>query len=97
MPTDSSKVELKFLKNLKNEVCVINLRSNRKVFGIVKAVDNHFNVILSDAVEIRQSSKLNKESNETEIKNYERKLKCLFIRGDSVISVSKNNPAISES
>ncbi|KRH95143.1 hypothetical protein M153_2500045976 [Pseudoloma neurophilia] len=76
-----NKIELKFLTELLNKPAVFNLRSNRKIYGIVRFIDHHFNSILSDVVEIRQIVK------KKETKILERKISNLILRGDSVITI----------
>lgn len=86
MPSRKENNTLKILSELLNKPSVINLRSNRKIFGIIRFIDRHFNVIMSDVVEIRQSSK--RQNNESETKISERKIPNLILRGDSVITIS---------
>lgn len=81
------KLALDFLKNIKNCPCIVNLRSNRKLCGIVRVIDHHFNMILTDVTEIRKTKSKNKGVKKREGTTVERKIKCLVLRGDSVISV----------
>lgn len=84
-----SKTNLIFLKTIVNQACTINLRSNRKLHGIIRFVDHHFNMILSNAVEIRRQKSNNKGIKRKKGQIIERNIKNLIIRGDNIISISK--------
>lgn len=86
MPQED-KIKLKFLKEIKNNPCIINLRSNRKLRGIVKFIDHHFNMVLTDVVEIRKIRNKNKGVKKKEGGVIERKIKYMILRGDNVISM----------
>lgn len=88
MIPSKKKKGLEFLDEILHTACLLNLRSNRKLFGIVRFIDKHFNVILTDAIEIRRSVKKCKETKKKEVKIIERKIQNMVIRGDSIISIS---------
>lgn len=86
MSANKENQTLKIFSELLNKPSVLNLRSNRKIFGTIRFIDRHFNVILSDVVEIRQSKKI--KNNDSESKILERKIPNMILRGDSVITIS---------
>ena len=64
---------------------LINLRSNRKLYGYVKAVDRHWNMIIENATEIWDELLQNGRTT-----THQRNINRLFLRGDNVISVLPN-------
>jgi small nuclear ribonucleoprotein D2 len=63
---------------------LIALRSNRKLYGDLKAVDRHWNMILENAYEMWSSD----TGPHTRVQT--RRIKRLFLRGDNVICVYPN-------
>lgn len=61
----------------------IILRSNKKISGILLAIDTHMNIVLNNALEHKVEKK--SASNEEE-KNLNRELGLLIIRGDTIVS-----------
>lgn len=61
----------------------IILRSNKKISGILLAIDTHMNIVLNNALE--HKVKKNDLSNEEE-KKLNRELGLLIIRGDTIVS-----------
>jgi small nuclear ribonucleoprotein D2 len=64
---------------------LIALRSNRKLYGELKAVDRHWNMILENCFELWSSSN---SSGHSQV--HTRRIKRLFLRGDNVICVYPN-------
>ena len=66
---------------------LVALRSNRKLYGELKAIDRHWNMILENAVEIWSPDPT---SSRKHVTPQRRDIKCLFLRGDNVICVCPN-------
>jgi small nuclear ribonucleoprotein D2 len=64
---------------------LIALRSNRKLYGDLKAVDRHWNMILENATELWSS-----ESHGHAPTVQQRRIQRVFLRGDNVICVYPN-------
>jgi small nuclear ribonucleoprotein D2 len=62
---------------------LIALRSNRKLYGELKAVDRHWNMILENCCEMWSP-----EGPRAQIQT--RRIKRLFLRGDNVVCVHPN-------
>lgn len=88
--TVEDKIGLNYLKEIVNKYCAINLRSNRKLYGLIKFIDYHFNLILHDVIEIKKVVRKNKETKKKETKIVETKFMNLFVRGDNIISISED-------
>lgn len=56
-------------------VVLVKLKGNREVRGKLKSFDQHLNIVLEDAEEIREDGSL-------------RKLGTIVIRGDNVVLIS---------
>ncbi|KAH0788665.1 small nuclear ribonucleoprotein sm d2 [Histomonas meleagridis] len=65
---------------------LVQLRSNRKLYGIPKAIDRHWNMILESVLEMWSPNV--KDGKPVKIES--RKIDRLFLRGDNVISVYPN-------
>lgn len=66
---------------------LVALRNNRKLYGDLKAIDRHWNMILENVVEIWSPEPT---SDRKKVKTQTRDIKCLFLRGDNVICVCPN-------
>jgi small nuclear ribonucleoprotein D2 len=71
---------------------LIALRSNRKLYGELKAVDRHWNMILENCFELWSPSG---SGSHPQVQT--RRLKRLFLRGDNVICVYPNPTRVPES
>lgn len=69
---------------------LVNLRSNRKVLGIPKAVDRHWNIILEQTREFWSTEERDKKTGASFPKVHHRNLGRIFLRGDNVICVVPN-------
>ncbi|OHT04695.1 Sm protein [Tritrichomonas foetus] len=65
---------------------LIALRSNRKLYGIPKAIDRHWNIIIESCTELWSPE--SKDGKPVNIQK--RKINRLFLRGDNVICVYPN-------
>lgn len=65
---------------------LIALRSNRKLIGIPKAIDRHWNMILENCTELWSPDSKNGKPVQVQT----RKIQRLFLRGDNVICVYPN-------
>ena len=65
---------------------LIALRSNRKLYGIPKAVDRHWNIIIENCTELWSPEA--KDGKPVTIQ--QRKINRLFLRGDNIICVYPN-------
>ena len=66
---------------------LVALRSNRKLYGELKAIDRHWNMIVENAYEIWSPDPTSSRKTVTPQKRF---IKCLFLRGDNVICVCPN-------
>ena len=66
---------------------LVALRSNRKLYGFVKAVDRHWNMILEHCIEISQEPSRPSAPTPTPKR---RQINRLFLRGDNVVCVFPN-------
>lgn len=81
------QLHLERLRETRSPV-VVACRNNRKISGILKAFDSHFNVILEDAVEHRaQAPSQQKGRSRRRAREFQRHIKYLFVRGDSVVVI----------
>lgn len=71
---------------------LVALRSNRKVYGDLKAIDRHWNMVLENVFEIWSPQPT---SDKKTVKPQTRRIKCLFLRGDNVICAYPN-PKVTE-
>ena len=76
----------------KNHICVY-CRNNRKIYGQLRAFDRHMNMVLENIVEIWTEVSSNKKGSKPNIRNMERNISKMFLRGDSVILVVKKPSA----
>ncbi|KAL7677030.1 hypothetical protein ACOME3_003279 [Neoechinorhynchus agilis] len=77
---------------------LINCRNNRKLLARVKAFDRHCNMVLENVRELWiEHPKSKKGGDKVKPINRERHIGKMFLRGDSVIVVLKNNPELHES
>ncbi|GME79396.1 unnamed protein product [[Candida] boidinii] len=68
---------------------IISLRNNHKLIATVKAFDRHCNMILENVKELWFENSANSSSNKKILR--ERFTSKMFLRGDSVIVVLKND------
>jgi len=66
---------------------LVSLRSNRKLYGFVKAVDRHWNMILEHVIELSSQTV---KGNDNSVKVVTRNINRLFLRGDNIICVYPN-------
>ena len=72
-----------------NSQILIYCRNNRKLLGRIRAFDRHMNIILEAVCEIW--SEMMKGKNKThKLRNRERYISKMFLRGDSIILIVKN-------
>jgi small nuclear ribonucleoprotein D2 len=72
-----------------NSQILIYCRNNRKLLGRIRAFDRHMNIILEAVCEIW--SEMMKGKNKThKLRNRERFISKMFLRGDSIILIVKN-------
>lgn len=69
------------------EPILIALRSNRKLYGYIKAVDRHWNMILEGVIEVTPTPQKPGQPPSAPI---QRRINRLFLRGDNVICVYPN-------
>eukprot|EP01156_Anaeramoeba_ignava_P020073 Anaeramoba_ignava/c12640_g2_i1.p1 GENE.c12640_g2_i1~~c12640_g2_i1.p1 ORF type:complete len:112 (-),score=34.09 c12640_g2_i1:20-355(-) len=70
---------------------IISLRNNKKLHGIVRAFDRHFNMVLENVKEIwTEIPKKGKGKKKSKPVNRDRFISKMFLRGDSVILVLKS-------
>ncbi|KAL0234008.1 hypothetical protein PCE1_002511 [Barthelona sp. PCE] len=67
---------------------LVNCRNNRQIYGILRFFDNHFDLIIEEALEIWTS-----EGPGGVLMPRQRKLGNMMVRGDSVISIVPNPPS----
>ena len=72
---------------------LVGLRSNKKIYGFVKAVDRHWNMILENCKEVYQPPPINGQKSPIKC----RTIKRVFLRGDNVVCVYPNPVAVQES
>ena len=72
-----------------NSQILIYCRNNRKLLGRIRAFDRHMNIILEAVCEIW--SEMMKGKNKThKLRNRERYISKMFLRGDSIVLIVKN-------
>lgn len=74
----------------------VRLKGGREVSGQLHAYDAHMNMVLGDAVEVRQvqqDDNSNSNNNGSIDDKKKREFQMLFVRGDSVILVSPHESA----
>ena len=72
-----------------NSQILIYCRNNRKLLGRIRAFDRHMNIILEAVCEVW--SEMMKGKNKThKLRNRERYISKMFLRGDSIILIVKN-------
>ncbi|MES1903592.1 MAG: U4/U6-U5 snRNP complex subunit lsm3 [Paramarteilia canceri] len=67
----------------------LQLRDQRKLVGMLHAFDSHLNMVIGAAEETNYEKIFDSETNEAAFKKTVRKLPLVFLRGDSIISISK--------
>ena len=72
-----------------NRQILIYCRNNRKLLGRIRAFDRHMNIILEEVCEI-WSEMMKGKSKAHKIRNRERFISKMFLRGDSIILIVKN-------
>ena len=72
-----------------NSQIVIYCRNNRKLLGRIRAFDRHMNIILEAVCEI-WSEMMKGKSKTHKLRNRERFISKMFLRGDSIILIVKN-------
>lgn len=70
MPSGTSELLLKSLNNM----VLVKLKGGREIRGILRSFDQHLNLVLEDAEELRESKT--------------RKLGMIIVRGDNVVIIS---------
>merc|ERR1712159_453292 len=74
-----------------NSQVLINVRSNKKLLGRIKAFDRHCNMVLENVKEMwTEVPKAGKGAKKTKPVNKDRYISKMFLRGDSVILVLRN-------
>ncbi|CAD2089022.1 U6 snRNA-associated Sm-like protein LSm3, putative [Plasmodium vinckei] len=71
--------------NMEEEI-FLKCKGDRELTGTLDAYDNHLNMVLSNAKE--KYKQVTIENNEECVKQIERNLDMVFVRGDSIILVS---------
>ena len=72
-----------------NSQILIYCRNNRKLLGRIRAFDRHMNIILEAVCEI-WSEMMKGKSKTHKLRNRERFISKMFLRGDSIILIMKN-------
>ena len=72
-----------------NSQILIYCRNNRKLLGRIRAFDRHMNIILEAVCEI-WSEMMKGKSKQHKLRNRERFISKMFLRGDSIILIVKN-------
>lgn len=75
----------------KNHILVY-CRNNRKLYGQLRAFDRHMNMVLENIIEMWTEVSKNKKGVKPSMRNMERHITKMFLRGDSVILVVKKPP-----
>uniref|UniRef100_A0AC34EZS6 U6 snRNA-associated Sm-like protein LSm3 n=1 Tax=Panagrolaimus sp. ES5 TaxID=591445 RepID=A0AC34EZS6_9BILA len=89
--TTNVEEPIDFVRLALNEHVMIKMRQDRHIFGILQSFDQHLNLIISDVVETVNTSEIDPDSAEEIIHTTTREIPLLYVRGDSVILVSKPN------
>ena len=72
-----------------NSQILVYCRNNRKLLGRIRAFDRHMNIILEAVCEI-WSEMIKGKNKQHKLRNRERFISKLFLRGDSIILIVKN-------
>ena len=72
-----------------NSQILIYCRNNRKLLGRIRAFDRHMNIILEAVCEI-WSEMMKGKNKQRKLRNRERFIQKMFLRGDSIILIVKN-------
>ena len=72
-----------------NSQILIYCRNNRKLLGRIRAFDRHMNIILEAVCEI-WSEMMKGKKKQHKLRNRERFISKMFLRGDSIILIVKN-------
>ena len=72
-----------------NSQILIYCRNNRKLLGRIRAFDRHMNIILEAVCEI-WSEMMKGKNKQRKLRNKERFIPKMFLRGDSIILIVKN-------
>ena len=72
-----------------NSQILIYCRNNRKLLGRIRAFDRHMNIILEAVCEI-WSEMMKGKNKQHKLRNRERFISKMFLRGDSIILIVKN-------
>ena len=72
-----------------NSQILIYCRNNRKLLGKIRAFDRHMNIILEAVCEI-WSEMMKGKNKQHKLRNRERFISKMFLRGDSIILIVKN-------
>ena len=72
-----------------NSQILIYCRNNRKLLGRIRAFDRHMNIILEAVCEI-WSEIMKGKNKQHKLRNRERFISKMFLRGDSIILIVKN-------
>ena len=78
-----SSAPLELLKLNLDERVFVKLRGARSLVGTLQAFDSHCNIVLSDATETIHELEENGE-----LTSRERESEMIFVRGDSVVSIT---------
>jgi len=83
------KEPLDFVRLSLGERVFIKMRVDCEMTGVLQGFDQHMNMILSDVQETVTHRELDPQSGEEIIDTNVREIPMLFIRGDSVVLVSR--------
>ena len=72
-----------------NSQILIYCRNNRKLLGRIRAFDRHMNIILEAVCEI-WSEMMKGKNKQRKLRNRERFIQKMFLRGDTIILIVKN-------
>jgi U6 snRNA-associated Sm-like protein LSm3 len=82
---------LDLVKMYLDSTVTVRLKGGRHITGKLHGFDAHLNLVLGDALEVKEATDDNNSSTNDDSNNSSRHFPMLFIRGDSVILVSPVN------
>merc|ERR1711915_166689 len=65
----------------------VTMQADRQIEAKLEGFDSHLNLLLSDAEETTVEQIFDQETGEKAFKKVKRKIPCIFVRGDKVISL----------